>query len=134
MFRPPFGEYSNKVLEEAEKLGYLVIQWSIDSLDWKDVSAAFMVERVMSRIGPGDIVLFHNAGKHTPEAVDTILRRLRDGGYQVVPVGQLVYRQNYTIEPHSGLQKPLRPAPPSPRAPEARLPWSDGRGLPGQQP
>ena len=66
LFRPPFGEYSNKVIEVAEELGYFTIQWSIDSLDWKDVSADFMVGRIMEKAGPGEIVLFHNAGRHTP--------------------------------------------------------------------
>src|SRR5690606_38207114 len=43
LFRPPFGEYGNALIEEAEQMGYVVVQWSIDSLDWKDVSASFMV-------------------------------------------------------------------------------------------
>lgn len=111
VFRPPFGEYGNKLIEEAEKLGYLTVQWSIDSLDWKDVSASYMIDTILKRAGPGDIVLFHNAGKHTPEAVEVILERLQADGYQVVPVGELVYREHYIIEPHSGLQRPRRPAP-----------------------
>lgn len=114
LFRPPFGEYGNALIEEAEQMGYVVVQWSIDSLDWKDVSASFMVERVLSRAGPGDIVLFHNAGKHTPEAVETILTRLQADGYRIVPVGELVYRDHYEIDPYSGLQRRKPPAPPAP--------------------
>ncbi|HHY47430.1 MAG TPA: polysaccharide deacetylase family protein, partial [Firmicutes bacterium] len=36
LFRPPFGEYSNKVIEVAKECGYETIQWSVDSLDWQD--------------------------------------------------------------------------------------------------
>lgn len=105
LFRPPFGEYSNKVIEGAEELGYLTIQWSIDSLDWKEVSADFMVQRVMERVGPGDIILFHNAGKHTPAALRALLPRMKANGLEVVPLSELVYREGFIVEPHSGLQR-----------------------------
>lgn len=105
LFRPPFGEYSNKVIEVADELGYYTIQWSIDSLDWKDVSAGFMVRRVLDNLAPGEIVLFHNAGKHTPEAVEILLPELAARGYEVVPVGELIYRDNYRIDPNTGIQR-----------------------------
>lgn len=107
LFRPPFGEYSDKVIEAAESLGYFTIQWSIDSLDWKDVSASFMVDRVMERAGPGEIVLFHNAGRHTPEALRALLPRLKAAGYEVVPISDLIYREDFIIESHSGVQRRL---------------------------
>jgi polysaccharide deacetylase family sporulation protein PdaB len=106
LFRPPFGEYSNKLLEVAKKLGYHTVQWSIDSLDWKDVSADFMVERVL-RAESGDIVLFHNAGKHTPEAVARLLPELKRRGFSVVPVGELIFKDGYYVERHSGVQRRL---------------------------
>lgn len=109
LFRPPFGEYSNKVIEVAKSLGYHTVQWSIDSLDWKDVSAAFMVDLVL-RAKNGDIVLFHNAGKHTPEAVARLLPELARRGIKVVPVGELIYKRNYVVESHSGVQKQVPPA------------------------
>lgn len=113
LFRPPFGEYSDKVIEVAEELGYYTIQWSIDSLDWKDVSADFMVKRVIDRAGPGEIVLFHNAGKHTPQALDILLPRLKAAGYEIVPISELIYRDGYTIESHSGVQRLTRPPAPA---------------------
>jgi polysaccharide deacetylase family sporulation protein PdaB len=107
VFRPPFGEYSNKVIKGIQELNYYPIQWSIDSLDWKDVSAEFMVEKILSQAGPGDIILFHNAGKHTPKAVAQILPELIKRGFQIVPVGELIYKENYYIESHSGTQRLL---------------------------
>jgi polysaccharide deacetylase family sporulation protein PdaB len=106
LFRPPFGEYNNTLLKVAEELGYYTIQWSVDSLDWKDVSADFMVQRVLNNLHPGEIVLFHNAGKNTPEAVRKLLPELKSRGYEIVPIGQLIYRDHYYIEPHTGLQRP----------------------------
>jgi len=111
LFRPPFGEYSNKVIEAASELGYFTIQWSIDSLDWKDVSADFMVNRVLSNVGPGDIILFHNAGKHTPKAIDVLLAQLKSRGFDVVPISELIYRDHYLIESHSGVQRRQEPPP-----------------------
>lgn len=108
LFRPPFGEYSNKVIEVAEELGYYTIQWSIDSLDWKDVSADFIVNRILRRAQPGEIVLLHNNGTHTAAAVARLLPELKARGFDVVPVSQLIYRQDYYIESHSGTQRPIK--------------------------
>ena len=108
LFRPPFGEYSNKVIEVAQELGYYTIQWSIDSLDWKDVSAQFIVDRILSQAGPGEIVLMHNNGKHTAEALAHFLPELKARGCEIVPISELIYRDNYYIEQHSGLQRPLK--------------------------
>lgn len=106
LFRPPFGEYSNKVIEAAQELGYYTIQWSIDSLDWKDVSAEFMVNRILEKAAPGEIVLFHNAGKYTPQAIEMLLPRLKEAGYEVVPISELIYHEDYFVERHSGVQRP----------------------------
>lgn len=122
LFRPPFGEYSNKVLEVADSFGYYTIQWSIDSLDWKDLSAGTMVRRVLDNLNPGEIVLFHNAGRHTPEAVDTLLGELKARGYEVVPVGELIYRDHYYIEPHSGVQRSTLPKSPDAAESAAAVP------------
>ena len=49
------------------------IQWDVDSLDWKDLSAADITQRVTSKVQSGSIVLFHNAALHTPEALPCLL-------------------------------------------------------------
>lgn len=103
LFRPPFGAYDNKVIETLEGLGYKVIQWSVDSLDWKEISADQIVERVLSRIEPGSIVLFHNDATYVEEYLPRILDEVKARGYEVVPIGQLIYRENYQID-HTGKQ------------------------------
>ncbi|HEY8449075.1 MAG TPA: polysaccharide deacetylase family protein [Bacillota bacterium] len=108
LFRPPFGAYNNRVIETVEdEEGFITIQWSVDSLDWKNVSADFIVQRVLGAIRPGDIVLFHNNAEATPAALPRILERLQADGYAVVPISQLIYKENYRID-HTGRQIPLR--------------------------
>ncbi|AZR72406.1 deacetylase [Anoxybacter fermentans] len=104
-FRPPFGEYNNTVIRVAEEENYQVIQWSIDSLDWKEPGVHFIVKRVLEKAGPGEIVLMHNNGKHTADALEIIVPRLIEMGYKIVPLSELVYKDNYYIESHSGIQK-----------------------------
>jgi len=105
LFRPPFGEYSNKVMEVADELGYLTIQWSIDSLDWKDVSRQAIVQRVTSRLHPGAIILFHNNGRYTADALPEIISFARSQGYTIVPVSELLHKENFYIDPSDGAQR-----------------------------
>lgn len=98
LFRPPFGAYNNALIEEAEAAGYKVIQWSVDSLDWKDISADEIVKRVLDKAESGSIVLFHNNAEHVREYIPLILEGLLNEGYKVVPVGELIYRENYHID------------------------------------
>ena len=109
LFRPPFGEYNNALVETCFELGYYPIQWSIDSLDWKDVSADYIVNRVMANAGPGEIVLLHNNGTNTAKAVAQFIPMLQKQGYRIVPISELIYKEDYYIEGHSGIQKSTKP-------------------------
>ncbi len=99
LMRPPYGDYDNKVIETTESLGMKTIQWSVDSLDWKDLSAEEINKRVLSSVKPGSIILFHNAAKHTPKALPTLIEQLLADGYEIVPISQLIYNDNYSIKP-----------------------------------
>lgn len=103
LFRPPFGAYDNHVIEACEKDGYKVIQWSVDSMDWKDISTEQIVERVTRNVKSGDIVLFHNNAEHVDEYLPIVLKSLQDKGFQIVPVGQLIYYKDYHMD-YSGKQ------------------------------
>jgi peptidoglycan-N-acetylglucosamine deacetylase len=105
LFRPPFGEYSNNVIEAAAELDYLTIQWSVDSLDWKDLGKDTIVKRVTDRLHPGAIVLFHNNGRYTADALPEILAFAKEKGYTVVPISELLYKDNYYIDNSNGAQK-----------------------------
>ncbi|MCD8373415.1 MAG: polysaccharide deacetylase family protein [Clostridia bacterium] len=103
LFRPPYGDYDNLLIETAESIGLYTIQWSVDSLDWKGLSATDIAMRVINNVQSGSIILMHNNGEHTAEAVPVILQTLINRGYKFVPVGELIYRENYSIDP-SGKQ------------------------------
>ena len=105
LFRPPFGEYDDHVVTTVRGMGLEIIQWDVDSLDWKDYDAPTITDRVTSRVAPGSIVLFHNAALHTPEALPSILEYLIGQGYQIVPVSQLILSGTCTIY-HTGRHCP----------------------------
>ncbi len=98
LFRPPYGDYNNALVETLESSGHYPIQWSVDSLDWKGIPAAQIQKNVLPKVQSGSIVLFHNAAKHTPEALPAILSSLQQQGYQIVPISQLIYTGDYTID------------------------------------
>lgn len=105
LFRPPYGDYNNALVETVEQAGMYTIQWDVDSLDWKDLSAKQMMDRVLPKIVPGSIVLFHNGGKHTPEVLPLLLKALIEDGYKIVRVSEIIYYDNYEID-HAGRQIP----------------------------
>ncbi len=105
LFRPPYGEYNDQVINTVRSMGMEPIQWDVDSLDWKELPADEITKRVTDKVAPGSIVLFHNAAKHTPEALPMILEQLLAQGYAFLPVSELILHGDYTID-HAGRQCP----------------------------
>lgn len=105
LFRAPYGDYNNDVVQAMRETGHFTIQWDVDSLDWKDLTANEICERVLKKVKPGSIVLFHNAALHTPEALPTILETLQKDGYKIVPVSELILKENFSID-SQGMQIP----------------------------
>ena len=106
LFRPPYGEYNNTVLQAAEELGYYTIQWDVDSLDWMKKGEQYEIDRVLKHkdLRNGSIVLFHNDAKNTPKTLDRIITGLKEKGYEIVPISQLIHKENFEID-HTGRQK-----------------------------
>ena len=105
LFRAPYGDYDDLLIETAQSMGLYTIQWDVDSLDWKDLSAADISMRIINNVKSGSIILCHNNGLHTAEALPIVLDTLKNSGYEFVPIGELIYRENYTIDA-SGRQCP----------------------------
>ena len=97
VFRPPYGDYNDNLIETASELNLYTIQWDVDSLDWKNLSSNQIQERVLSKVKNGSIVLFHNQGLHTAQALPKIIKTLKNKGYEIVPIGELIYRDNYEM-------------------------------------
>jgi len=105
LFRCPYGEYDDHVIKAVNSMGMTAVQWNIDSLDWKGISAGDIQQRVLKNIEPGSIILFHNAAENTPEALPGIIEALLADGYSIVPVSQILLSGDYSID-HTGRQIP----------------------------
>lgn len=103
LFRCPYGEYDDHVIKAVNSMGMTAIQWDVDSLDWKGISANEISSRVTTKVQPGSIVLFHNAAENTPEALPGIIEKLIADGYKFVPVSQILLSGDYVID-HTGRQ------------------------------
>lgn len=97
LFRPPFGDYNDKVIAAAEEEGLYSVQWDVDSLDWKNLSAKEIAARVISRAKSGSIILMHNNGLHTAESLPLIFAPLKAQGYEFVGIEDLIYKGGYEI-------------------------------------
>ncbi|MBP3648018.1 MAG: polysaccharide deacetylase family protein [Clostridia bacterium] len=113
LFRPPYGEYNDRVIRTARSEGYEAVQWSIDSLDWKDRGTQDIIKQCTYRIEPGDIVLFHNDSKDIVNALPTIIQHYQGLGYSIIPVSEILLEGDYTIDVQ-GKQHPKQTTEPKP--------------------
>ncbi|MBH5320756.1 polysaccharide deacetylase family sporulation protein PdaB [Paenibacillus sp. GSMTC-2017] len=92
LIRLPNGDFDKRVLRIAEELKYTVIQWDTDSLDWMNIGTEKIVNRVVTRTHPGDIILMHASDSVTQThiALPAIIDQLRGDGYDFVNVSQLI--------------------------------------------
>ena len=90
LFRAPYGDYNDAVITAAEERELYTIQWDVDSLDWKGLSAGAIAARVLNGVKNGSIVLMHNDGEHTVEALPLIIEGLKNKGYSLVTIGEPV--------------------------------------------
>jgi polysaccharide deacetylase family sporulation protein PdaB len=105
LFRPPFGSYNDRLIKTATELGYYTIQWSADSIDWKGYSATNIAERVLKKVQPGSITLFHTDAKHVLGGIRIVADKLKKDGYEFRTVSDLILKDNYTID-YTGKQVP----------------------------
>lgn len=98
VFRPPYGDYCDGLIDTLNSEKMYCIQWSIDSLDWKEFGRQELVKRVLKNIKAGDIILFHNNAKYTPEALPEILESILSQGFSVCSVGELIHKEGYFVD------------------------------------
>lgn len=115
LIRMPNGDFDKRVLTIAEQLNYKVIQWDTDSLDWKNPGVDTIVNRVMKKAHPGDIVLLHasDSCKQTHLALPIIIDQLRAQGYEFVTVSELLQQtemNNKTIQDQARMMEQIEAA------------------------
>lgn len=98
LFRFPSGDYNRDSLNKVRSLGYTCIQWDVDSVDWKEQGADVEYNKIMKKIKPGSILLFHNNAKYTPGNLERIIPELKKQGYSFKPVGEIIYTSDYSVD------------------------------------
>ncbi len=99
LFRPPYGDYDNRVISSAAKCGYYSVCWDVDSLDWKDYGVDAILNNVLKSgdLKNGSIIRCHNGAKYTAQALERLITGLEEQGYEIVPVSRLIYRERYHL-------------------------------------
>jgi polysaccharide deacetylase family sporulation protein PdaB len=106
LFRPPYGDYNNLVIDTCNELGCYPIQWNVDSLDWKkEMSKQDILDRILKRTRPGAIILFHNDTQYTVELLPNIISELKVKGFGFAAVSEMIMRDNYYIDDQGRQQK-----------------------------
>ncbi|RCV50232.1 polysaccharide deacetylase family protein [Marinitenerispora sediminis] len=107
LMRPPYGSTNDGVRAISGEHGLAEILWSVDTNDWRDRNARIVADRAVKHARPGSIILMHDIHSTTIDAVPDIIRRLREKGYTLVTVSQLLggtepgqsYRHAHPEEP-----------------------------------
>ena len=97
LFRAPYGDADNALLETLEAMKQTCIQWDVDAMDWKGLAAEEIIGRVVKGAQSGSIVRLNSAGEHTVEALPGIIEQLREKGYRFLSASEMIYTDGYTI-------------------------------------
>ena len=97
IYRAPYGESNDTVIKTAQENGYYTIQWNLDTLDYKGLTGEEMWNRLKNKLENGSIILSHNGTKHTADSLDMLIKNIKEKGYEVTTVSDLIYKDNFTI-------------------------------------
>lgn len=89
LFAPPYGDFNDTVVDTAEALGYKVILWSIDTIDWNTKDYNKILQRLEKKHHNGAIVLMHPT-KVTIEALPQMIESLKGHGYEITSVSDVL--------------------------------------------
>lgn len=105
LFRAPYSDWNDLVVQTAHSLSYMSVNQSVDSLDWKDYGTDSIIRTVCEHknLENGSIILLHNGSTYTKDALDPLLSRLEQQGYHFVKVSSLIYFSDYELD-HTGKQ------------------------------
>ena len=99
VFRPPYGDYNDTLIQTVNACGYKPIQWDIDSVDWKNYGPDSILNTVLNHkhLGNGSIILCHNGAKYTAQVLEQLIDGLQKKGYRLVRMSDIIYQKNYEI-------------------------------------
>lgn len=90
LMRPPYGEFSSRVLDTLRSTGDAVIMWNVDTEDWKNKSVPETTRRALAGSRPGSIILMHDVHPTSIQSVPGIIQGLRDRGFSLVAIPTLL--------------------------------------------
>jgi len=90
VLRPPYGSYNDEVKQVCKDLGVIIVNWSVDTLDWKYKDADTIYNTIMAEVNDGDIILCHDLHGTTVDAMEMVIPALIEKGYQLVTVSELL--------------------------------------------
>ena len=97
IYRAPYGEYNDTVIKAATDKGYYTIQWNLDTLDYNGLTGDEMWNRIKDKLNSGDIILSHNGTKNTANSLDMLIKNIKQKGFEVVRISDLIYKEGYSI-------------------------------------
>ncbi len=97
VMRPPYGAITDG---QKQMVDLPIIQWEVDTLDWKTKDTQATIDTVREQIKGGDIVLMHDIHEPTVEAVKTIVPMLQEKGYKLLTVSELYEYYGEELTPH----------------------------------
>ena len=90
LFEPPSGDYDAKTLSLMDPLGYRMVTWSIDTIDWReDATKELILSRIAKKLKPGAIILMHPK-MVTSESLDSIIQYVKNQGYNIITVSDIL--------------------------------------------
>lgn len=99
VMRCPGGNYNSTVQAYAKSISVPIIQWNLDTIDWRDRNKATILNRAKSGVRDGSIVLMHDLYSTTVDAAIELIPYLQQQGYTLVTVPELLAAKYGTIEP-----------------------------------
>lgn len=94
--RPPYGNISEEQLKWLASMHRKVINWNVDSLDWKGLNAEQVTANILDAVKPGSIILQHSGGGEgedltgTVQALPVVINKLKEQGYTFVTIPQMI--------------------------------------------
>ena len=98
LLRPPYGSYNSTVKNTCADLGIVMVNWSLDTLDWKHKDADRIYETILSEVQDRDIILCHDLHGSTVDAMERVVPELLGRGYQLVTVSELLEQKSEIIK------------------------------------
>lgn len=97
LVRPPYGALNESVRSVAKELEISLVNWSVDTLDWKYRDAEVVYKSIMDNAYDGAIILCHDLHKTTVDSMEKVIPALIEKGYQLVTVSELLEAKGKTI-------------------------------------